>query len=186
MRWTKIFRPILNWVTQHPALFSGLVIYAYYLFTSTHFLLEFFGGGGPRSANTWDYVSEFDALPFMWLLAFTFVRLLRFQETLHNREKEALERQSHIEVQGAQIQTLMEVTVTLMDKINNPAAVIVMHARRLAKKVRGPADVRADLDSIRKAAFRISKILKHLSRMEEYKFLEKPYGRMVDFADGKQ
>ncbi len=187
MRWKKIFRPILNWVSQHPALFSGLLIYVYYLFTSIHFLVpQLFGGDGPQSANVWDYVSEFDALPFMWLLAFTFVRLLKFQEKLHNREKEALERQRQVEVQGAQIRTLQEVTIALMDKINNPAAVIVMHARRLGKRVRGPAAVHADLESIRKAAFRISKTLKELSSMEVYKFLEKPYGRMVDFAEGKQ
>lgn len=186
MRWTKIFHPIQDWITQHPALFSGFLIYGYYLFTSTHFLLDFYGGGDDDSLTFSDYVSQFDALPFLWLLAFTFVRLLRFQEKLHNREKEALERQRHVDVQGAQIRTLQEVTISLMDKINNPAAVIVMHARRLGKRVRGPAAVQADIEAIRKAAFRISKILKHLSSMEEYKFQEKPYGRMVDFAEGKQ
>ncbi len=186
MQWTKIFRPIQDWIIHHPALFSGFLIYAYYLFTSSHFLLDFYGGGEDDSLTFVDYVSEFDALPFMWLLAFALVRLLQYQEKIHEQEKKALERQRQVEVQKAQFRTLQEVTIALMDKINNPAAVIVMHARRLGKRVYRPAAVQTDIEAIRKAAFRISKILTDLSSMEEYKFLEQPYGRMVDFAEGKE
>ncbi len=186
MQWKKIFRPIQNWITQHPALFSGFIIYGYYLFASSHFLLDYYGGDDNDSLTFSDYVSEFDALPFMWLLAFALVRLLSYQEKIHDQEKKALERQHQVEVQGAQIRTLQEVTIALMDKINNPAAVIVMHARRLGKRAHKPAAVQADIEAIRKAAFRISKILKHLASMEVYKFLDQPYGRMVDFTEGKE
>jgi len=132
----SIVHSVRDWIVDHPALFSGLIIYAYYVLSSVNFLIAYFKAGHGRSLGLWDYISQFDALPFMWLLAYTFVQLLVFRERVHEKEKQAINQQRKMDIQATQFRTLQEVAVTLMDKINNPAAVIVMYVRRLAKKIR--------------------------------------------------
>ncbi|MFQ5800036.1 MAG: hypothetical protein ACE5H0_15270 [Bacteroidota bacterium] len=180
MRLTRIFHPIQGWIVRNPALFSGLIIYGYYLATSLDFLSNFFRGGGAQMLDVWDYVSQFDALPVMWLLAHTFVRSLNLKERMHEEEKKVLEQKRRLEIQATQLQTVREVTLTLMDKINNPVAIIIMYLRRLKKKLRGGSDAQSDYEMIRKAAVQISSTLKEVSATDEYKVLETPYGRVLD------
>lgn len=182
----SIVHSVRDWVVFHPALFSGLVIYAYYVLSSVNFLIAHFKAGHGRSLGLWDYISQFDALPFMWLLAYTFVQLLVFRERVHEKEKQAINQQRKMDIQATQFRTLQEVAVTLMDKINNPAAVIVMYVRRLAKKIRRSSELYPDLEAIQKAAFRISKTLQEMSSMEEYKFLEESYRRIIELTKIKK
>ncbi len=177
---TRFSQSFLGWIVRHPAVFSGLVIYAYYLVTTLDFLFEMLGPEEAQELGLWDYVSQFDALTVMWLLAYTFVRSLALRERVHEEEKKVLEQRRHIEVQAAQIQALKDVTVTFMDKINNPVAIIVMYLGRLKKHLHRRSDAIADFEMIRKAADRISKTLKKVASMHEYKVVERPYGRVLD------
>ena len=122
----------------------------------------------------------------MWLLAYTFVRLLNLRERAHAQEKKTLKQERQLEIQQTQIQTLQEVTFTLMDRINNPVAIIVMYVRRLLKKIRRHSEIRKDLEAIRQAAKRISRTLEEIAATEEYKVLELSYGRILDTAARKK
>ena len=180
MRLKRAIKPVEDWIVKHPALFAGFVIYSYYLTTALNFFIDFLKRGRIQTLHFWDFVSQFDALPVMWILAYTFVRLLNLREKVHEEEKRIVKQQQQLEIQGAQFQTLRAVTLTLMDKINNPVAIILMYLRRLKRKSHLSADARADYDTIRKASERISKALKEASEMEEYRVLETPFGQFLD------
>lgn len=102
------------------------------------------------------------------------------REKLHKQELEAAAQQQVLERQQTQIQTLREVTLTLMDKINNPLAVIMMTFEIWQRDHRLPEEVLKNIETVRNAGLRISNSLNEVSRLNTYKTMETSFGKILD------
>lgn len=104
---------------KYPAVISGYIIYIY-LFTT---MIRFFVIAKHTHVTFIDALELFDALPFMWLLALTLVKVIEIRTKLHESETQRALKERELQIREAQLKT--------MHDLKNPFAAIAGFAHIL-------------------------------------------------------
>ncbi|MGE5315858.1 MAG: sensor histidine kinase [Acidobacteriota bacterium] len=113
---TGTFRSLLTSIRglpiKYPAVISGYIIYLYLFMT----MIRFFVAAGHSTVTLWDVVEMFDALPFMWLLSLTLVKVIETRTKLLESERERALKERELQIREVQLKTMHE--------LKNPIAAI--------------------------------------------------------------
>jgi hypothetical protein len=105
----KFLRSIPEYATaffaRYPAVLSGYIIYCY-LFIS---IMRLFYKVKHSGATLVDAYDIFSALPFMWLLAVSLVKVIEYRTKLHENETQQLAREKELQLKDTQLKTMHEV-----------------------------------------------------------------------------
>ncbi|HLF20551.1 MAG TPA: histidine kinase dimerization/phospho-acceptor domain-containing protein [Bacteroidota bacterium] len=169
----QLYTTMKEFFIKYPAVLSGYIIYAYF-FVST---MEFYRDFKQHSyEHGFDFVKEFDALLWMWLLASALVKVIEFRSKLGEQEKKQLEQQKELEIQQSQLKTMHEVVRGLQHDINNPLTIILAYLRRAEKAAENNAEVIKNLNEVREGAERIAKALRDYSEAKGVATVSSPVG----------
>jgi signal transduction histidine kinase len=97
---------------KYPAIISGYIIYSYLFMT----MIRFFIIAKHTHITVWDAFEIFDALPFMWLLALTLVKVIEIRTKLHESETQRALKERELQIRETQLKT--------MHDLKNPFAAI--------------------------------------------------------------
>jgi signal transduction histidine kinase len=164
----KFLRSIPEYATvffaKYPAVLSGYIIYCY-LFIS---IMRLFYKMKYHGANLSDAYDIFSALPFMWLLAVSLVKVIEYRTKLHQNETQQLARAKELQLKDTQLKTMHEVVKGLQHQINNPLAVIALLINKTKKSVKDNKDAIKNIESIEYSANTIAKAIEDFKRAELY------------------
>jgi signal transduction histidine kinase len=149
---------------RYPAVLSGYIIYSYLFVSILRLFIKVKYYGGTYS----DVYDIFSALPFMWLLSVSLVKVIDYRSKLHDSETRRRKSEEELQTKATQLETMHEVVLGLQHEVNNPLAIITLSIGQ-AKKY-GLDNPRAPklAESINDAVQRITKVLKKLSETEHY------------------
>ncbi|MFN3134042.1 MAG: hypothetical protein ACK44H_00570 [Candidatus Kryptonium sp.] len=160
----KIWRNFVEgFILKHPALFSALVIYLYYLFTT----LDLFRKLKEGIVSVSDIFTHFDSLLWIWGLSYLFVKLINLQEQRHREEKLRMEQIKQYETQIAKLKALKDFTFSLRDLIYNPLTVIMSASARIERRFPYDNETLRDVRAIEQGCRRIEKLLMEVKEFEE-------------------
>lgn len=163
-RYQRFLIFIQNFCTQYPAVLSGYVIYSYLFLSIIRLFLKVKTG----FVSVGDVYDIFSALPFMWLLALSLVKVIEVRSRLHESERRRLQDQQELRIKEMQLATMKEVVLGLQHQINNPLAIISLSAGRITRVV-GDSQAVTDLArEIRIANKRIATTLNEFSDAMTY------------------
>ena len=167
-----LFGPLIKFFVRYPAVLSGYIIYFYFLFET----IDFFKDVKERSANSFQ---NFDALIWMWLLAWALVKIIEYRTKLLDHQKNELEQKQALEVQRTQLNTMQEVIRALQHDINNPLTIILAYLRRAQRAATDSPEVLESLAEIKSGADRIAKSLSDFAKARAYTTIESPVGPLA-------
>jgi hypothetical protein len=142
-----------NYFIRYPAMLSGIIIYSYLFFAIVEFLLKFHSGG----ATFLDVVEMFDALPFLWLLAYSLVKIITFRNQYLESENKRLLSEREVIVKETQLKTLHDVARAFRHRINTPLTIINFEVGFLKKKYSDDPDIGKTIATINEALNDITK-----------------------------
>ncbi len=171
----KIIMKTRDFFVAYPAVLSGYLIYMYFFFTT----LEFYKNFRTRTLDYFDIYNSFDALLWMWLLAYALVKVIQFREKAHKNEQLAHDREKELQTHRAQLDTMQQVTRALQHQINNPLTIVYAYAQKMLRKEGLDPDTEKGLTEIKIGAERISKALKDYSEAKTYQTIDTPVGKMA-------
>jgi signal transduction histidine kinase len=157
-------RSIRELPAKYPAVISGYIIYLYLFFV----MIRFFIVARNSEVNFFNVLEMFDALPFMWFLAITLVKVIHFRTILHESETQRIMKEKELQIKETQIGTMREVVLGLQHQINNPLAVIILTIHKVRRSVPLSQEMIAHINSIEKESKRISQAVKDLSDTQNY------------------
>ena len=176
-----LLRKVKQVIICYPAVISGIFIYSYYMFTS----IEWYRNWKLHQVEASGWFSQFDALVWMWLLSFAFVKVLQLREQLHVQERKQLAQKSQLREKEIQLRTLRTINLTLKDLINNPLAIIYAYLRRVEIRHAEVEETSSDVKIVREAAERIHNVVRELDKVKEFKVTEQSYGNLVEIGAGE-
>ncbi len=153
-----------NLATRYPAVLSGLIIYAYLLFSIVHYLIR----SRTLIPTFTDILETFDALPFMWLLSVALVKIIEVRAKLHESETQRILAHKEVELRQTQLKTLHEVVKSMQHHINNPLAIISLTLGPARRHAKDNPDLTKQLDVIEESTQRIVRTLKSFFETESY------------------
>ena len=153
-----------NFFTRYPAVLSGYIIYCY-LFIS---IMRLFYKAKYGTASFSDAYDIFSALPFMWFLAVSLVKVIEYRTKLHQSETNEMARSKELHVKEAQLTTMHEVVKGLQHKINNPLAIINLLISKTKKSIKENKEAENNIDMIENATNSIARALEEFSKAEQY------------------
>ncbi len=160
----RIWREFVDdFVLRHPALFSAVIIYLYYLFTT----LDLFKKLKDGIVSVSDIFTHFDSLLWIWGLSYLFVKLVNLKEQRHKEEKLRLEQIKQYETQLARLKVLKDFTFSLRDLIYNPLAIIMSASARIERRYPYDNETLKDVRAIEQGCRRIEKLLVEVKEFEE-------------------
>jgi len=160
----KLVHSIKEIPTKYPAIISGYIIYLY-LFVV---MMRFFYIAKHSSVNIYDALEMFDALPFMWLLAMTLVKVIHTRTKLHESETQRMMKERELEKKETQIDTMREVVKGLQHQVNNPLAIMMLTIHKVKRLLPPSPELVGDINSIEGELKRITQVLKDFSETEYY------------------
>jgi hypothetical protein len=164
----KFLRSIPEYSTEffarYPAVLSGYIIYCY-LFIS---IMRLFYRVKHQGASFSDAYDIFSALPFMWFLAVSLVKVIEYRTKLHQTETQRLAHEKELQLKDTQLKTMHEVVKGLQHQINNPLAIIALLINKTKKSLKDNQDALRNIDSIEQSANSIAHALEDFKRAELY------------------
>jgi signal transduction histidine kinase len=115
----SLWRSIRELPIKYPAIISGYIIYIYLFMT----MIRFFVIAKHTHVTFLDALELFDALPFMWLLALTLVKVIEIRTKLHESETQRALKDRELQIRETQLKT--------MHDLKNPFAAIAGFAHIL-------------------------------------------------------
>lgn len=150
--------------SKYPAVISAYIIYLYLFFV----MIRFFVIAKHSAVTFLDVIEVFDALPFMWLLAVTLVKVIDVRTKLHESETRQIVYEQNLQIKETQIETMHQVVLGLQHEINNPLAIILLTIHRMKRKLLPVPEVKNDVDTIENEFLRITDALKNFSETQKY------------------
>lgn len=141
--------------------------------------MDFYQNVEKKTYTLLDYIQNFDALLWMWLLAFTLVKIIGYRSKLLERENKQLVQEREIVLKATQLKTVHEVVRTLQHDINNPLTIILAYAKRAERFSGNSEEINNSVKEIKVAGERIHRALQELSKLETYETEETPVGAMA-------
>ncbi len=171
-----LFEPLVNFFIRYPAVLSGYIIYLY-LFLAT---LDFYRDVKEKTAHhIVDYFQNFDALIWMWLLAWALVKVIDYRTSVQTHQKKELEHQQEMKIKQTQLETMHEVIRALQHDINNPLTIILAYLRRAEKAAAHSPEILENLAEVKSGAERIAKSLSDFAKARAYSTIESPVGPLA-------
>ncbi len=161
----ELWKSLKAFVVRYPATLSGYIIYSY-LFLC---IIRFFWLVKTGDASFIRVYETFIAVPFLWLLAFSLVKVIEYRSRLHESESRRLHAHSELETKHIQVKTLHEVIRGVQDKVNNPLEIIMMKADALSGGTADPSVAARTVHEIKGAAKQISEALAAFNLSDEYR-----------------
>jgi signal transduction histidine kinase len=147
---------------KYPAVLSGYFLVGY-SFVS---IIRLFIRAKQGTLSVEDLYDVFSALPFMWLLAVTIVKIMEDRSGLRQMES-ALRREQHQrQSRELQLAALKEAEKVLQHNINNPLAVIALSIGHLKRGVQRDHVLLDETNDIEYASRRIGTVLTDFSRTQ--------------------
>jgi signal transduction histidine kinase len=150
--------------TKYPAVISGYIIYSY-LFVA---MIRFFILAKRSPPTFYEVIEIFDALPFLWVLAVTLVKVIQIRTKLHESEILRNLKEQELQVKQTQLSTMQEVVLGMQHQINNPLAVISLTLHKVRRTLSLSKEMEINIDSIEIESKRIAQALKDFRASEEY------------------
>lgn len=160
----RLSNSVKAFATKYPAILSGLIIYAYLLYSIIHYLLR----SKTFTPTFYDVFETFDALPFMWLLSLTLVKIIEVRVRLHESETERIRVQNEIALKQTQLRTLHEVVKSLQHHINNPLAIISLTLGSARRHAQDNVDLIRQLETIEESTQRIVRSMREFFQSQTY------------------
>jgi signal transduction histidine kinase len=162
------FKGLINSIKEipakYPAVISAYIIYMYLFFV----MIRFFIVAKKQGVDFYDVIEVFDALPFMWLLAMTLVKVIHIRTRLHESETQRLIKEKELEVKETQMGTMREVVLGMQHHINNPMAIILLTIHKIKRTITISPELGEHIASIESESKRITQVLKDFSQTEDY------------------
>ncbi|MBI3112313.1 MAG: hypothetical protein HYZ01_12170 [Ignavibacteriales bacterium] len=165
----RALSPLKDFFIKHPAVLSGYIIYAY-LFIST---MEFYRDFKERHFTHFlDFYKSFDALIWMWLLAFALVKVIEYRTKVSEKQKQ-------LSIKEAELQTVHGMLRTLQHEINNPLAIVFLYLHQAERSAKDSPKLAETLTEIRKGAERIARTLRDFSNAQGFETVQTSAGQMI-------
>jgi signal transduction histidine kinase len=171
-----IYKPARDYFITHPALLSGFIIYAYFLFATMDFYTNF---KKTHTVGLLSTLDKFDALIWMWLLAVVLVKVIEYRHRLNQQERQRLEQEKALEVKGAQLDTTHQMIRTLQHQINNPLTIILLYIQRALRRAENNQQDLENLTMIKNGAERIATTLREFAQAQGVETVDSPVGNLV-------
>ena len=153
----NLYRQMKKYFVQYPALVSGYIIYCYLFISIIHLFFKVKHPGIMFS----DVYDIFSALPFMWLLAVSLVKVIEYQSVVHLKDQV-------LQIKNTQIRTMHEVAKGIQHQVNNPLAVISLSLDQVKRKVGHDPAVLKKVETIEDSMKQIISALQKFSEAERY------------------
>jgi hypothetical protein len=177
---TKIYTPIKNLVLKYPVVVAGVVIYAYYLFTT----VDLFGHAGGKK-SFWEYIVQFDSLIFLWIASAALIQLQNARKSQKQEEEGRRSMERLLDRQEVYGTLLKDIMMLLQDNVNNPLAIISTTTQEIRRKFNNDAEIMRWLDRIEGAMVRIHHTIRDLEAYESRKLLETSTQALREAREGK-
>jgi len=171
-----LFEPLTNFFARYPAVLSGYIIYLYLFFATLDFYQDV-KERAPRHIT--DYFQNFDALIWMWLLAWALVKVIEYRTKVQTHEKKEFEHQQELKLRQMQLNTMQEVIRALQHDINNPLTIILAYLRRAEKAAANSPEILENLAEVKSGAERIAKCLSDFAKARAYATIDSPVGPLA-------
>ncbi|MEX2117415.1 MAG: histidine kinase dimerization/phospho-acceptor domain-containing protein [Bacteroidota bacterium] len=173
---TLLFEPLVKFFVRFPAVLSGYIIYIYFLLATLDYYQDvkenapgqFFG-----------YFQNFDALIWMWLLAWALVKIIEYRSEMQEHLKKEMVQRQELQVKQTQINTMHEVIRALQHDINNPLTIILAYLRRAEKAAGKNEEILKNLAEVKTGAERIAKSLSDFAKARAYTTVDSPVGPLA-------
>jgi hypothetical protein len=146
---------IKNLFEKYPAVLSGYFLVGYSFIALIRLLIK--AKRGILGAE--DVYDVFSALPFMWLLAMSVVKMVQERSHLHQMQHELAREQLQRQIIEIQLNAFKEAEKALQHKINNPLAVIALSLSRLKHGVQRDHELLDETNDIEYASRTIGSVL---------------------------
>lgn len=123
---------------------SAYLIYTYYFFVTLDFYKSFKAAHLARS----EFLMHFDALLWMWLLAFAFVKLLAYREKSHLHEKLLIIQEQQAREADWRCEQYQNLTTTLKTEVNEPIAIASGYLRLIRQQYQDGNGITSKLDAV--------------------------------------
>ncbi len=171
-----LFEPLVNFFARYPAVLSGYIIYLYFFLAT----LDFYRDVKEQAPHGLvDYFQNFDALIWMWLLAWALVKIIEYRSKVQTHEKREMEHQQELKVRQTQLNTMQEVIRALQHDINNPLTIILAYLRRAERAAANSPEILENLAEVKTGAERIAKTLSDFSKARAYTTIDSPVGPLA-------
>jgi signal transduction histidine kinase len=147
---------------KYPAVLLGYFLVGYSFISIIRLIIKA-KRNGPSVEDLYDV---FSALPFMWLLALSIVKIIQERSKLRKIQDELAREQVQRQIAEIQLSALREAEKVLQHKINNPLAVIALSLSRLKRAVQRDHDLVDEANDIECASQRIGSVLTDFSRTQ--------------------
>jgi signal transduction histidine kinase len=158
------FKLIKQLSFRYPAVLSGYIIYSYLFIAMMRLFLKAKSG----QLLLYDIYETFAAVPFMWLLASSLVKIIDMKTKLHTIEKERVDTFRALEIQQTQLNTMHEVARGFQHRINNPLTVISLTLSGMRRVVAGNPGVLERMKTLEESAGRIKQAVIDFSEAQKY------------------
>lgn len=171
-----LFEPLIKFFVRYPAVLSGYIIYLYF-FVAT---MDFYRHVKERTPGHFiDYFQNFDALLWMWLLAWALVKIIEYRTKVQEHVKREILHRQEWELQKTQLETMHEVIRALQHDINNPLTIILAYLRRAEKAAAKSPEILNSLAEIKSGANRIATTLSNFAQARAYSTVDSPVGPLA-------
>ncbi|MCX7983375.1 MAG: hypothetical protein N3A63_00500 [Bacteroidetes bacterium] len=141
------FHSIREYCIRYPAVLSGIIIYLYLFFAIVRYLVKFHSG----NASLLDGIETFDALPFLWLLAYSMIKIIELRHQYLESENKRLLTEKEILTKETQLKTLHDVARAFHHRINTPLTIINFELGFIKKKHPLDSSLQKNIESIEDA-----------------------------------
>lgn len=164
----KFVSDLINTVKElpakYPAVISAYIIYGYLFFV----MIRFFILAKRSTLYFYDIVEIFDALPFMWFLAVTLVKVIDIRTKLHESETQRMVKEQELQIRDTQMGTMKEVVLGMQHQINNPLAIIMLTLHKVKRTIPLTPELGIHINAIEEESKRITQALKDFSATQSY------------------
>ncbi len=154
------FQSLRLYFIKYPVVLSGIIIYSYLFFAIVEFLIKYRDGG----ATFADILTNFDALPFLWLLAYSLVKIIQLRQRYLESENKRLSSERELLIKKTQLDTLQEIAKAFRHRINTPLTIINFESGFLKKKFKDDKDTLKKLSLIDEALSDISSAIQEFAK----------------------
>lgn len=140
----KLLRLLRDMAVRYPAILSAYLLYMYYLFVT----LDFYKSFKAAHFSSSEFLTHFDALFWMWLLAFAFVKILAYREKNHLNEKLLFIQEQQASEAEWKCKRYQSLALELKTEVNEPIAIASRCVRTVRHQSRNGSGITSKLEAI--------------------------------------
>lgn len=140
----KLLHLLRDTAARYPAIISAYFIYLYYFFVT----LDFYKSFKAAHLASSEFLTHFDALFWMWLLAFAFVKVLAYREKSHLHEKLMIIQEQQAREAEWRCDQYQNLTTTLKTEVNEPVVIASGYLRLIRQQYQNGNGITSKLDAV--------------------------------------